>query len=84
MGVDFVQRTPLDGTPSSCLSNKSVMILFWDSYWIWPTYGLGPENVGFLEHKCQCANCYVSTDKSKSTIADAVVISWTNSAWKQY
>ncbi len=58
----------------TCKSNdKTITILFWNSFWIWPDYGMGLGNAGFLEHNCSCSNCHTTTDRKQAAVADAII-----------
>ena len=59
---------------SELCSTTNITIIPWNSYWIWPDYGIGIQNTGFLEHNCSCTNCFLSLDKSKIDKADVILI----------
>ena len=55
-------------------TTTNITIIPWNSYWIWPDYGIGVENTGFLEHNCSCTNCFLLLDKSKVDKADVILV----------
>ena len=56
------------------LQSFNITIIPWNSYWIWPDFGLDIENFGFIQHNCSCKNCYVSLEKSDVDKADIILL----------
>ncbi len=66
-----IQDQDIDETVSC--SNKTITILFWNTFWIWPDFGMGLGTSGFMEHNCTCFNCFTTTDRKLASVADAII-----------
>lgn len=53
--------------------NATKTILFATGYFIWPYFGMGKGNEGFVESGCPYTNCYTTVDMKLADEADAVV-----------
>ena len=58
--------------------DERLNILFWNSYWNWPFFGMGVGNRGFVSNKCKYQNCYTTNQREKirdnHTRIDAIVV----------
>ena len=58
--------------------DQRLNILFWNAFWIWPFFGMGVGNEGFVSNKCKYQNCYTTNQREKlgdnHTRIDAVVV----------
>ena len=71
----FIASPPAQFFPTSDFcSTINITIIPWNSYWMWPDYGIGEQNTGFLEHNCSCTNCFLSLDKSMVDTADVILV----------
>jgi hypothetical protein len=52
---------------------RNITIVAWNGYWHWSDFGIGIGNRGFVQHKCGCTNCYLSTDKQLAKSADGIL-----------
>ena len=41
-------------------NNDNITILFWNSFWFWPLFGMGEGNSGSIKNKCM-ATCGLCT-----------------------
>ena len=64
----------LEATSSTKYAAPNITILPWNSYWIWPDFGMGHRNLGFLEHNCSFTNCYLFLNKSEVDKADVILL----------
>lgn len=54
-------------------AKTKVIILFWNSYWIWSHFGMGVGNRGFIQAGCEMINCHTTNNRAKFKVADAIV-----------
>ncbi len=59
--------------------SRNITILAWNSYWVWPDYGLGEGNLGFITHNCAIHQCYLTTNKGHLKKADLILMHGTGS-----
>ena len=71
----FIASPPAQFFPTSDFcSTTNITIIPWNSYWMWPDYGIGEQNTGFLEHNCSYTNYFLSLNKSKIDTADVILV----------
>ena len=58
--------------------NDNITILFWNSFWVYPLFGMGEGNSGFIKSKCKYTNCFTTHHRSELYLPnkriDAVVV----------
>ena len=69
----YMPDMSLDNNVQGCPTKRKIVIVFWDSYWNWPDFGMGLGNVGFEKYNCSCTNCFTTTNKKLSQSADAII-----------
>ena len=51
-------------------NNDNITILFWNSFWVYPLFGMGEENSGFIKSKCKYTNCFTTHHRSELYLPD--------------
>ena len=50
--------------------NDNITILFYNSFWVYPLFGMGEENRGFIKSKCKYTNCFTTHHRSELYFSD--------------
>ena len=48
----------------------NITILFWNSFWVYPLFGMGEGNSGFIKSKCKFTNCFTTHHRSELYLPD--------------
>ena len=48
----------------------NITILFWNSFWVYPLFGMGEGNSGFIKRKCKYTNCFTTHHRSDLYLPD--------------
>ena len=54
-------------------NNGNITILFWNSFWVYPLFGMGEGNSGFIKSKCKYTNCFTTHHRSELYFPDSKI-----------